>query len=298
MLIVAKLSDEIPKLDNRLFTNEHLASVLQRINIYNMQDILLRKIGNQSIYLPLLNDYNIAPNSDYYPVLDQNAARVRFIGKDAVDLISLAAEPVPALELLGVTQPDWTDSNFTATKNFKLSQSAQEATVLRDYLIGGRSLFTPVSDPLKFKDDAEELKRLMLECIVPQHGDKIYVLFGAALKLTPYLRPSELRSIWSTFESGPCLRNWNSREMLWFDFTKAMNDRNANKISNLSNLLLADSRDLTLTRKKYLVASSMLANFALGNTQRTNLIWSEYKEELFGQGEAKLLFRLLGLHGD
>jgi len=298
MLVVAKRDGELSKLNNRLFTDQHLASSLHKIDIYNLQDISLRKIGNRSMYLPLLDDYSIAMNSDYNPVLDQNAARVRFTNKDAIDLIALTREPLPALELLGVRQPDWAHSKFTVTDHFKLSKAAYRATIMRDYLIGARLAFSPVNDSLALKREADELKHLMLDCIAPRNGDKIYVLLSAALKLTPYLRPSELKLIWSPFESGPCLRNWNPTEILWFDFILAMNDRNANKISILSSQLLVGSQDLTPPIKKYLVAASMLANFSLDNAQRANQIWSKYKEELFGQEKAKLLFRLLGLRSN
>jgi len=83
-------------------------------------------------------------NSDYNPVLDQNAARIRFTGKDAINLIALTREPLPALELLGVRQPDWTNSKFTVTEHFKLSKAAHEATIMRDYLISDYAAVKPV----------------------------------------------------------------------------------------------------------------------------------------------------------
>jgi predicted membrane-bound spermidine synthase len=296
MLIISTLDDNMPKLDNRLFTDEHLAPELHKIDIYNLQDIFLRKIGDRELFLPLLNDYGIAMNSDYYPVLDQNAARARFLKKDAVDLLSLTLEPIPALELLGISRPDWQHTEVTATKHFKLSEAAYGATRIRDHLTGSGPVFTPAAESQEFANEAKELKRLLLDCVTPPHGDKIFVLFGGALKLVPYLRPEELQVIWQSLESGPCLKNWSTRELLWFEFIKAMSNRNTDRISSLSGLLLADSRDLTPARKKYLVAASMLANLALGNKQTAKQLWSENKGALFGQDETRLLFRLLALH--
>ena len=298
MLIITTLGDTMPKLDNRLFTDEHLASELHKIDIYNLQDVFLRRIGNRDLFLPLLSDYSITMNSDYYPVLDQNAARTRFLKKDASDLLSMTLEPIPALELLGISQPDWQHTEITATKHFKLSEAAYGATRIRDHLIDGGPVFSPVTESQKFYNEAKELKHLLLDCVTPSHGDKIFVLFGGALKLVPYLRPGELQKIWQTIESGPCLRNWSAREILWFEFIKAMGDRNASKISELSTQLLADSRDLTPARKKYLIAASMLANLGLGNTQAANQLWTEHKGALFGQEKTRLLFRLLSLHSN
>ena len=54
-----------------------------------------RRIGTKEFLAPMLAHIPIAANSDYYPVLDQNAARTRFLRTNAKNLIELAEAPLP-----------------------------------------------------------------------------------------------------------------------------------------------------------------------------------------------------------
>ena len=310
MIITAKNNSPLSKLQGKLFNNANIARELRRIDINNIQDMELRKIGNKQSLQPLINSFYVSANSDYYPVLDQNAARTRFLQKNALSLMSIALEPIPALELLGIRKPDWQISNISATPHFQPSILANTAQLIRDQVFetanNRSSWFTQESsanntasanqhNPRKI---VQELNELLIECQTPEHGDKIFVLFGVALKTIPYLRPAELKQIWRRYEQGSCLTSWNTREQLWFKYIKAMSDRNINTISELSLELLSDKQDLTQARKKYLVASYMLANLALGKKHLAREAWQKYRHELFPEEEPRRLFKLLDLYSN
>ena len=296
VLIISKVHGKLPPLNDRLFGADNLGPVLNKIAINNLQDIMLRKIGNKAFFEPLLRDYAISMNSDYYPVLDQNAARTRFLGKGAGELLTITLEPLHALELLGINKPDWKTTKITATKHFDLSEIAYGATIMRDQLIGGGAIFFQSNKTQKYVNDANKLKRLFLQCVAPRDGDKVLVLVGAALKLVPYLRPDELQAIWYRLESGPCMSTWSAKELLWFDFVKSMSNRDIGKISDLADRLLADSRNMIPPLKKYLIAASMLSKMSSSDKQASKRVWLQYKDEFFVPGEMGLLFRLLALH--
>lgn len=303
MLIVANNADKLPDLKNSLFTNANLARELRRIDINNIQDVMLRKIANKQTLSPLIDSYYINANSDFYPVLDQNAARTRFLNKNALELMSLALEPIPALELLGIRNPGWAVSNVSATPHFQPGNLVSNAQAIRDRILQSSNNSTPwfKADPQPHNTGAAEktsmeLSKLLIDCQTPGHGDKVFVLFDAALKLVPNLRPAELQQIWKRYENASCLSSWRAREKLWFDFFKSVSNRDAPGIAAISQQLLQTRQDLTPARLKYLVAANMLANISLGNTQLANDIWRNNRHELFPAGEPGILFRLMDLY--
>ena len=77
-----------------------IAAALKRIHVEGVQDIAIRKIGTKKFFEKFLESFPIRANSDYHPVLDQNAARARFIGEFSGELIQFYPLPLPTLEML------------------------------------------------------------------------------------------------------------------------------------------------------------------------------------------------------
>lgn len=87
ILIVAKKEGEIGRPDSRMFEIPGLAMELKRIGIQNVQDLENRRIGDRQSWDPLFASIPIPPNSDYFPVLDLKAARTRFLGSTASEVV-------------------------------------------------------------------------------------------------------------------------------------------------------------------------------------------------------------------
>jgi len=83
IVILAKNGTAIEGPDPALFGNPKLAAALNRIQINTIADLLLRKIGDRKDQGAFIEQYPIAANSDYYPILDQNAVRTRFLRDEA-----------------------------------------------------------------------------------------------------------------------------------------------------------------------------------------------------------------------
>lgn len=110
----------------RLFQIPAMVSELNRINIYNLQDLKVRYLGSKSMLDPLFKSYPIIPNSDFFPVLDLNAVRDRFVGSSAMELTaSLRRSPVPLLEVLNRELPPAIDLPVSKTIYYSPSQDAR-----------------------------------------------------------------------------------------------------------------------------------------------------------------------------
>ena len=112
-----------------------LAKELKRVNIRNLQDLELRKIGNKKVLDPLFFSFPIKENSDFYPILDLNAARTMFLNKDARDFVKLGQAPIPVFDMLEGSTPQWEKTFTSASPTFSKSKQSVAAMAFRDYFL-------------------------------------------------------------------------------------------------------------------------------------------------------------------
>ena len=100
IMIVATRGRQLPPHSDETFDSPQLRAELARVGIDSLADITQRRIGDQRTLGPLLASYRSPPNSDYFPFVDLNAPRLRFMNRNAVELPSLLFAPVPVVELV------------------------------------------------------------------------------------------------------------------------------------------------------------------------------------------------------
>src|SRR6185436_21158483 len=100
LLIIASESPLALPLTAKAFEHPGLAREFFSVHVLSEGDLDARYVGNRETLEPLFLTYGMRPNSDYYPVLDLNAARYRFTERSAVDVVSLLNAGVPVLEML------------------------------------------------------------------------------------------------------------------------------------------------------------------------------------------------------
>jgi len=89
ILIIATRGAALPIPNERVFQSPQLRAELDRIGIQGIADLRLRKIGDNRTIGPLLQQTAVPPNSDFFPFVDLNAPRLRFMGARATELSDL-----------------------------------------------------------------------------------------------------------------------------------------------------------------------------------------------------------------
>jgi spermidine synthase len=293
ILIVAKKSGQVPEPDPDFLKNPVLASALRRVQIGGAQDIAVRKIGSKKMLGRLLASFPVRANSDYYPVLDQNAARTRFLNESAGELLNFSQEHLPTLERLAGSPLGRRKTEVTPTAAFPKSQDAFTAMAIRDYILSGS--FDP-----RYADVAEEDKKLAIrlrkmfhECnAVTGQGDGLESLFVMGMNITPYLAPAELEAIWQALEAGPCAAALPVTERRLVALFEAAGRGDGSGMTD-SALALLGAGNVSPAALKYLTASAMLGYLLNGNNEESYRLWSKYRYALFEGREPDLLFRLL-----
>jgi predicted membrane-bound spermidine synthase len=292
LIIIAKNGDDIPDPDPSFLALPELATILGRINVASIQDIDIRKVGNKKILGSLLKTFPIIANSDYYPVLDQNAARTRFLYATAQDFVSVAQQPIPATDMLMGRVPRM-PFRVTPTPYFPRTLFVSYTAALREYLLQGR--FTSKQDdvPIELKRQAVQFRSLFTDCRAQPREQRTDVLFDTSLNIFPFLSPGESAEVWHALESKNCVSSFTATEKDWISLFKAVGQRDADAMAHASAVLIERGGDTDPVRMKYLVAANMLGNLVRGNDGEAARIWSQYQTSLFGGSKPSFLFQLL-----
>lgn len=295
MVIVARNGSTIPEVGGAPFRSPDFARELARIGVLGLQDVEIRRIASKTLLDPFLKTIPIQANSDYYPILDQNAARARFLRQNVLDLKDLAMEPFPVFDVMGIRSPSWEHTAITGVGQDAATQRAYAATVFRDAVARGGARKSDGDDGALNVNVGQRISRIIGKCAARPHGgDKVQGMFNVALEIVPYLRPGELESVWHWLEGQPCGSHLSALEADWLKLFKAVGRRESRHMAELAETLIERDPLVTFERLKYLVTTAMLGRLAQGDTLAARNILSRYGGRLqFPKEQSGLLFRLL-----
>lgn len=287
IMVIARKNGQVPTPAAGVFEIPAIAEALKRIHIEGVQDIEVRRVGNKRIYSRLLETFPIQENSDYYPVLDQDAGRVRFLGSTANELMSLRF----TMTMLSDARGQKETANITPSPDFEFSRKTLTAMGLRDYFLhgsfGGRYV------PADLRQKAESLKR-MCGGAAGDANHRLNLEYSMADAMSFFLTSSDMEEVWKTLSRGPCDALASPEERAWFRLFKAIGTHDAGKMLEDAKSFLAGGNDLPPGLKKYLLAVGMLGAISQGQPEEAARLWSVYGGGLpGGSSESTLLFRML-----
>ncbi|HXD04095.1 MAG TPA: hypothetical protein VN627_12395, partial [Novosphingobium sp.] len=294
MIIIAKNQGTLPAIDTQVLGNREISAAMNRIGIRGLQDLEARKIGNKRLFERLLAASGVRANSDYYPVVDQNAARTRFLRANAFVIRELSELPLPALEMLTGSRPSWNTTDVARSRLFSKSQDVGTAMMLRDYGLFGQ--FDPVHGtvPPDIQQLALQFGQIFLACRPEANqGARQIALYNTLIRTAPYLRPQEMEPIWNRLEASPCARSLTLPERNWIALFKAVSRRDAAAMVSGARAILESGQRMPAEVVEFVVASSMLGSLTLGDRQDAYRLWSAYGPKLFKDGRPSLLYRIL-----
>jgi spermidine synthase len=261
ILIVATRGTALPAPDNLLLQSAELRAELTRVGVQSVADLELREIGDNHTIGPVLRSIAVPANSDYYPFVDLNAPRLRYMRENAIELPALTVMPFPFLELLEHTAP-----------RGPTAEPSKNSQLTRDHLVR-RALEirrAVASDSLDNLDplSASFLWRIDMggeRCATKEGHDawKAAVLnisdFTAA-----YLNATELAGIWAKATSSACYREVGGDLRKWADLLAAISRRDAPEIARLGTGLLADQTSNSDADLAYLTTVTAAAYVRMG----------------------------------
>lgn len=297
ILIVASADGALPALPDRLPATA-VSDELARIGILGSKDIHGRLVAARRMLRPLLKSYDIAPNSDYYPVLDQNANHARFLGANAFKLSLLPFEPLPLLDMLAaedaIAGRPADPTPISNSRNFGRPHPAAFAGYLKRLILGGSSGSSGPGDS-GAGDIPARAAAMIQACQAPPGGDPVYAILEFALHLMPFIAREEAAGLSPVLSALPCFKDLPEPDRDWAELAFAVGQRDASAMALLSQRLLAAQRDTSPARRKYLIATGLLGLVASGKKAAAMEMWNRYGSSAF-PAEPPLLYRLLLAH--
>ncbi len=297
LLIVAS-ADPLPlPVKASAFEQATFAQELRTVHVQAPGDLDARYLGNRTTLEPLFASYGMPANSDYYPVLDLNAARYRFMEKSASDVVALLNAGVPVLEMLEPgLQRRPVNAGLTGADDFERIENTRLARYARDFMIGATPP-DPRAIPTQLQKDLEVSKLRLIDCREPRDQDIwLHSLLNVARSLNPYLAPDEAAAVWSRIIAAPCHGGLHEYQRRWIALFEAVAARDGGRSATAAEELLATQTDLGRDAREYLVIAAMTGRLAAGESQAAKALWSKYEAEL--RDKNRPLLRLLRCHAE
>ena len=286
IIIIARNGAELPAPSDAVFAQPALARELARIEIRNTAELELHRVGAKKGLQPYFESFAIAANSDFFPVLDLNAAKARFMQVDAHDVVRLAMTPIPAMEMLDGSH--WR-GGVTAAHRPWLSRAVhvREALAARAYLLDGAA-DDLARVPASLRSDLELVRLLALEC--PRSGGAVSIdhLFAVAAAMVPFLSADELRPLWDKLRTAPCFSRLGEPQRRWIALFAAASERDASKMAEHAEMLLGRNDAADAARKDYLLAAAVIGRLAHGERDRAIALWGEFAGKVVSQNNSML----------
>jgi spermidine synthase len=292
-IVIATNEGEIGDVDPSIFNMPEIARAMKKVHIEGMQDLMIRKLGSKATYSDFFENFSIHANSDYYPVLDQNADRTRFLKSDAMDFLRISDNQLPVIEMIsGAVRYDKHTTIVPSTFYMK-SLSARAAMEIRDYILHNH--FSP-SFGLQgeARDQIVQLAESTRMCRPEEIHDIWAKKFPNLLVMAlPYLSPEEIDSLWNALKMTQCRQKLFDVDKDWFFLFEAVGKRDGANMSVYAQKLLKRNENYLPVAFRYLVVSGMLGELSRGNKEESLALLNRYGNKLIGKKGSDLLLRFL-----
>lgn len=293
-LIVASNGGPVPAIREHLFENAGISRELRRVGILGLGDLTIRRIATRRVLEPLIAMIPIDANSDYWPVLDQGAAKARFLNRDARAFRLIGWGSLPLLEMLDRAGPDTVvpgESKVTTVPYLLGSWLTDRSMYLRSRILGEPYPDLPPSVEYAPRKEADDL---LSRCESASASERYQVIQQFAVAIGPFLRPSKVREIWDGLQTWRCVAELPPHEHNWLALARAVGDRNAEAMAHSGTTLLQAKSGSTESRR-YALTAAMLGNLAIDRRDAAASLWNGYGLELY-RDTPDIVARLLLAH--
>jgi hypothetical protein len=269
MLIIATRSKALRPPDQQLLQTALMRSELERVAIQSVADFQSREIGDNRTIGPLMRTFPDPANSDFYPYIDLNGPRLRYLRRNAIDLPALTVLPVPLFELLGGDAPSG-----------PTREPADDSALFRDRLVGRAvAIRSAVEGGGRFNVDpysAGYLRTISMSrehCADPAElADWQSAVRAISDETSALLSAAEVDGIWNMITGSPCYGALSDDSRSWIDLLSAVARRHVPDIVRLGGALLASDATRSDDDRAYLTTVTAAALLRQGDLDRARTV--------------------------
>ncbi len=272
--------------------SERLKPILAKLKLGDPQVVRRRAVASWSTLAPYFGSFDVAANSDYFPIVDHRASRSRFTRDRVVDLLDLQGAPLPMLEMLdhGVQPPERRqDSAQVALAEIYASRAWKiHDLIVRD----GPMTSGTVHDPDEVA--AQLVRQWMTQCRSEiTFGQAFPHLLRVAETVNPNLHAAVATRLWAAIGGSPCARGLAAGERDWIDLFAAVAGRDAPRMSSIGMRLLESERKVRSAAAEYAFLSTVTASICQRETARAQELLAGGLQSWLRPGEHRSELRYL-----
>jgi spermidine synthase len=289
ILILARKQGQFGSLSADILSEPGLAKNFERIGVQRPQDIQARWLGNKRTLDPMFQSFGAPVNSDYFPFVDQNAVRTRFMNIGGLDLTWLAMNSMPLLEMITPTHAN--HGALTGTVAFARAKADAAARTLRTAIIERR-----YGDAPEIATASMLLPHLFVEACDTAAAEELWIegLIELAALIVPQSTPHDLEPVWARMADAKCFLRRSPKQKQWFALVRALSNRDAAGMIDISEKILASEKNFEPShRMQYALRAAILGNLVAGRRGNANQLWQAYGVFAFRTGEPTLDVRLM-----
>lgn len=259
VLVVASPTGRVPDPQWNAIAREGMGGLLTHIGVLGTQDLLALRVADKPVMAPFLAEMPAPANSDYFPFVDQNASRQRFLKTVVKEF----------LEIRGVSHRlsarPWVTGPVSLTAATMDIHEAQHIATAFDGSQLGAWLGPGAGDALA------NLQGFQSVCGEEAQEAWLDGFKRTSMRLLPYMSASDATSIVRRLRAAPCFSKGSEEVRNWIEFFEADGRSDWGRASALGLDLLkgADPHDPV---SQFLLSEILLADLKKGDL-RTAEAW-------------------------
>ncbi len=261
VLIVARKTGRLEMPSAHIFESPHMRAELARVGILDASDLAERRIGGKRLLDPLIAAMGVPVNSDYFPFVDVNAVRSRFLRENARDFAALSVSDLPVQAML---EGEAASVPGAVTPRETYDTALLKARLVREALLAGSPSILPASA----SKDASMLLYAAASCPGTRLGrDWEMALLQVMAPLAGRLDAQSLAPVWNRLLPARCQAQLTPDQLRLVALLKAVSARDAARMAAEAEALLDGDNAASDARMQYLVGALLLGKIALGQSE-------------------------------
>lgn len=281
LLIAAVPKGSLPEPDGAVLRWPGLQALAASIGVNSREDLRVRRLATRASAASYVQAIGSPPNSDYFPFLDQRAARFRFMQSQARGLTSAHA----VLHRLEPGAPI-AYRQITSNRQIPFTVQAARAQRLADYLWWKHRPGATSAGPVETAvlEHATRLDAILARCEeVEVNAVWRPALAEAGQIYWPYIEPVDALRISKVLRGNSCIGGARRTVDRWLDFMDAVATRNWEAVASHGAVLVAAHQGRKLPLPAFLVRELLLAEYhragAAGVALRASLLGRELPDD-------------------
>jgi len=267
IILIARKGGPAGEFDPAALEYPALKPMLNRLKIDDIDVIRRRQVASWRVLDAFFKSYGGRPNSDFFPVVDEWAARTRFTKARVRELIDLQSSPIPLLEMLGGA-PRPASRRLDTSLVTQLETSTNVAWDVHDiFFTGNRAGGASVTLDLDFLA-ARLARQWAFACPAELSFDvALPTLVSIAEYVNTRLDPESAMRFWRAVAASPCASRLDPQRKRWIELFEATARRDAAAMARYGLQILDATRGNRNSASEYAFFAALTGVAIQGDLQ-------------------------------